>query len=68
MQIRKTKGMILTPMSMVMDDITIRAEGTKRKSKDFITVSLADEKRGVMLQVNYDDIKALVDNLAIMTS
>lgn len=68
MQLRKTKGMIVTPMIMVMDDITIRAEGTRRKGKDFITVSLADDKRGVMLQVNYDDIKALVDNLAIMTS
>lgn len=68
MQLRETKGMIVTPMIMVMDDITIRAEGTRQKGKDFITVSLADEKRGVMLQVNYDDIKALVDNLAIMTS
>ena len=60
MNAKTVKGVIVTPYTMIVDDITIRAEGTRKGEKNFITVSLSDDKRGVMLQVNYEDIKELV--------
>ena len=65
MKSKTVKGMIITQLTMEMGDVTIRVEKTKIKGiKDnFATLSLADDKRGVMLQVNYEDIKELIRGL-----
>lgn len=66
MKAKTVKGMIVTPLTMEISDVTIRAEKTgkmKGVKDNFMTLSLADEKRGIMLQVNYEDIKELVRGL-----
>lgn len=66
MRAKTVKGMITTPLAMEMGDITIRAEKTgkiKGMKDNFTTISLSDDKRGIMLQVNYEDIKELIRGL-----
>ncbi len=66
MKAKTVKGMIVTPLTMEVGDVTIRVEKTgkiKGLKNNFMTLSLADEKRGIMLQVNYEDIKELVRGL-----
>lgn len=41
----------------------MRAKTVKGMKDDFTTVSLADEKRGIMIQVNFTDIKNLIKEL-----
>lgn len=68
MRVKKVKGMIstLTPLHMELSNVIIRVEKTEKikgKKVNFTTVSLEDEKRGIMIQVNYDDIKKLIKEL-----
>lgn len=66
MRAKTVKGMIVTPLTMEISDVTIRAEKTgkiKGIKDNFATLSLADDKRGIMLQVNYEDIKELIRGL-----
>ncbi len=66
MRAKTVKGMIVTPLTMEMGDVTIRVEKTgkiKGVKDNFTTLSLADDKRGIMLQVNYEDIKELIRGL-----
>lgn len=63
MKSKTTRGMITTPLTMEMAEITIRAERTKRNGAAFTTVSLADDKRGILISVNYEDIKETVRGL-----
>lgn len=66
MKAKTVKGMITTPLAMEMGDITIRAEKTgkiKGMKDNFTTISLSDGKRGIMLLVNYEDIKELIRGL-----
>lgn len=66
MKAKTVKGMITTPLTMELAEITIRAERTgkiKGVKDNFATLSLADDKRGIMLQVNYEDIKELIRGL-----
>lgn len=66
MRAKTVKGMIITPLKMEMGEVTIRAEKAgkiKGMKDDFTTVSLADEKRGIMIQVNFADIKKLIKEL-----
>lgn len=74
MRAKTVKGIIITPLTMEMGEVTIRAESTvkikgvktgkvKGVKDNFTTVSLADEKRGIMIQVNLADIKKLIKEL-----
>lgn len=66
MKAKTVKGIIVTPSSMGMDDVTITVEKTgkiKGMKDNFTTLSLADDKRGILFQVNYDDIKELIRGL-----
>lgn len=66
MKAKIVKGIIVTPLSMEISDITIRVEKTgkiKGVKDNFATLSLADDKRDLMLQVNYEDIKELIRGL-----
>ena len=66
MKAKTVKGAIVTPSSFRMDDVTIRVEKTgkiKGVQDDFASLSLADDKKGIMLQVKYEDIKELLRGL-----
>lgn len=66
MRAKTVKGMIATPLTIEMGDVTIRAEQTgkiKGIKDNFTSVSLTDDKRGIMIQVNYDDIKNLIKGI-----
>ena len=63
MKSKTTRGMITTPLTMEMAEITIRAEQTKQNGAAFTTVSLADDKRGILISVNYEDVKEVVRGL-----
>lgn len=54
-----TKGMVFNKSKVNLSNVTVKAESTK----GLTTVSLADERQGVMIQVNYDTIKKLVESL-----
>ena len=56
MKLDTTTGIVTTRLGTGYAQVTIRAERTD----DFVTVSLADESRGIMIQVPYDKIKAVV--------
>ena len=43
--------------------ITIRAEKTTHNGQTLTTLSLSDDARGIMLHVNYDDIKDFIRGL-----
>ena len=59
MRSKEVNGMVVTPLTMEETRVTIKGERTG----NFVTISLADEDRGLMLQVDYNDIKKLVDKL-----
>ena len=59
MKYKEVNGIICTPTDFKPDKVVIRAE----KTGDFITVSLADEKRGILLQVPYSEIRKVVRGL-----
>ena len=66
MKAKTVKGIIVTPLSMEMGDVTIRVEKTgkiKGIKDNFATLSLADDKRGIMFLVNLEDIKELIRGL-----
>ena len=63
MKIKITNGVVTTPLTMDMAKITIRAERTNRAGKAFTSVSLADDNKGILISVNYEDIKELVKGL-----
>ena len=57
MTLGKTRGMVCTRMGIDFEkEIVIRAERTN----NFVTVSLSDESREIMMQVPYDAIKKVV--------
>ena len=56
MTLDRTTGIVTTRLGTGLTQVTIRAERTD----DFVTVSLADESRGIMIQVPYDKIKSVV--------
>lgn len=59
MKAKEVNGIVCTPKTFKPTKVTIRAE----KTGDFITVSLADDKEGVSLQVPYSDIRKVVRSL-----
>jgi len=59
MKSKTVKGMITTKIGMEIKDITIRAERTGA----FTTLSLADDDKQILLEVNYKDIKDVVRGL-----
>jgi hypothetical protein len=59
MKAKKVNGIVCTPKTFKPTKVTIRAE----KTGDFITVSLADDKEGVLLQVPYSEIRKVVRGL-----
>ena len=56
MKIKTVNGMIGTTKFVAPTQVTIRYE----KTGNFESVSLSDEKAGIMLLVSLDDIKKLV--------
>ena len=56
---KEVDGIICTPISFEPAKITIRGE----KTGDFITVSLADDNKGVLIQVPYSEIRKVVRGL-----
>jgi len=56
MTLDRTTGVVTTRLGTGFTQVTIRAERTD----DFVTVSLADESRGIMIQVPYDKVKSVV--------
>lgn len=59
MKSKTVKGMIATKIGIELKDITIRAERTGA----FTTLSLADDNKQILLQVNYKDIKDVISGL-----
>ena len=59
MKSKEVNGMICTPIAIEGRKITIRAE----KTGNLITVSLADDSRGILIQVPYSDIQKVVRGL-----
>ena len=43
--------------------ITVRAEKTTHNGQTLTTLSLSDDARGIMLHVNYNDIKDFIRGL-----
>ena len=56
---RECDGIVCTPIALTPTKVMIRAE----KTSNFITISLADEKRGLFIQVPYKEIQKLVKGL-----
>ena len=56
MTLDRTTGVVTTRLGTGFTQVTIRAERTD----SFVTVSLADESREIMIQVPYDKIKSVV--------
>lgn len=56
MKLDTTTGIVTTRLGTGYAQVAIRAERTD----NFVTVSLADESRGIMIQVPYDKVKAVV--------
>jgi hypothetical protein len=66
MRAKTVKGVIVTPLDTKISKVTIRVEKTgkiKGVKDNFVTLSLADDERGIMLQVNYEDIRELIRGL-----
>lgn len=59
MKARNANGIVIKDGNLSIKTLNIRAE----KTNDFITVSLADDIGDVMIQVNYKDIKKVVEAL-----
>ena len=66
MRAKTVAGVIVTPLNEKISKVTIRVEKTskiKGIKDNFTTLSLADDERGIMLQVHYEDIKELIRGL-----
>lgn len=59
MKAKEVNGVICTPICLEEIKVTIRAE----KTGNFTTVSLADDKRGISIQVPYNEIRKVVRGL-----
>ena len=59
MKSKTVKGMVATRFGVELKKVTIRAERTG----EFTTLSLADDDKQIMLEVNYKDIKDVVRGL-----
>ena len=59
MRVKVVDGVICTHMGIRPDKVVIRAE----KTGNFTTVSLADGKTGLLLQVPYNEIRKVVKGL-----
>lgn len=59
MKARNANGIVIKDGNLSIKTLSIRAE----KTNNFITVSLADDIGDVMIQVNYKDIKKVVEAL-----
>lgn len=59
MKATNANGIVIKDGKLSIKTLSIRAE----KTNDFITVSLADDVGDVMIQVNYKDIKKVVEAL-----
>lgn len=65
MKAKTVNGFLMNEQTILprSTEITIRVEKTAFKGQELTTLSLADDKRGIMLQVNYDDVKELMKRL-----
>ncbi len=59
MKAKIVKGIIATKLGIEETEITIRGE----KTGNYTTISLADDKREILIQVPYSDIAKLVKGL-----
>lgn len=59
MKARNANGIVIKDGKLSIKTLSIRAE----KTNNFITLSLADDIDDVMIQVNYKDIKKVVEAL-----
>lgn len=59
MKSKTVKGMVATRLGVELKKVTIRAERTGA----FTTLSLADDDKQILLEVNYKDIKDVVRGL-----
>jgi len=53
---KKTQGMVSTRMGAHFTSVTIRAE----KTQEFVSLSLGDDSREILIQVPYSDVKAVI--------
>lgn len=65
MKAKTVNGLAVNPRSILPTPtkVTIRAEKTTHNGKTLTTLSLSDDARGIMLHVNYDDIKDFIRGL-----
>lgn len=56
MKSKTVKGMVVTRLGVEFKKVTIRSERTGA----FTTLSLADDDKQILLEVNYKDIKDVV--------
>lgn len=59
MKSKTVKGMVATRLGVELKKVTIRAERTGA----FTTLSLADDDKQILLEVNYKDIKDVISGL-----
>lgn len=59
MKTKTVRGIVATKLGISEKYITIRAE----KTGDFTTISLADDDRGILIEVPYVDVAKLVKGL-----
>lgn len=59
MKSKTVKGMVATRLGVELKKVTIRAERTGA----FTTLSLADDDKQILLEVNYKDIKDVIRGL-----
>ena len=65
MKAKIINGFAMNPRSIIPTPtkVTIRAEKTTHNGQTLTTFSLSDDARGIMLHVNYDDIKDFIKGL-----
>ena len=65
MKAKTVNGLAMNPRSILPTPtkITVRAEKTTHNGKTLTTLSLSDDARGIMLHVNYDDVKDVIKGL-----
>lgn len=59
MKATNARGIVIKDGNLSIKTLSIRAE----KTNNFITLSLADDIDDVMIQVNYKDVKKVVEEL-----
>ena len=65
MKAKTVRGLTMNSRSIIPTptQITIRAEKTTHNGQTLTTLSLSDDARGIMLHVDYDDVKDLIKGL-----